>query len=167
MADVVAEMGGDDPEDGRRWQLALTALVEAILADSIEASALEFPTEHPFWGLVTRTQGREVAGALASLGYRSRRAWWLGGRSDPDPARPLPRTRLRGPGPDAPAPVPERRRDGRPVARGDRGRRRTPGGSGRRPDPRRTGHDARQARGPADRAVESMGPTPALLLDES
>jgi len=70
MADVVAEMGSDDPEDGRRWQLALTALVEAILADSIEASALEFPAEHPFWGLVTRTQGREVAGALASLGYR-------------------------------------------------------------------------------------------------
>lgn len=70
MADVVAEMGGDDPEDGRRWQLALTALVEAILADSIEASALEFPADHPFWGLLTRTQGREVAGALASLGYR-------------------------------------------------------------------------------------------------
>jgi hypothetical protein len=44
--------------------------VEAIVADAIEASALEFPGDHPFWGPFTRTQNRDIAHALASLGYR-------------------------------------------------------------------------------------------------
>ena len=48
----------------------LTGLVEAIVADAIEASALEFPDDHPFWGPFTRTQNRDIAHALASLGYR-------------------------------------------------------------------------------------------------
>ena len=70
MTTLVAKLAGDEPDDRRRWQLMLTGLVEAIVADAIEASALEFPAEHPFWGPFTKTQNRDIAHALASLGYR-------------------------------------------------------------------------------------------------
>jgi hypothetical protein len=70
MTTLVAKLAGDDPDARRRWQLMLTGLVEAIVADAIEASALEFPGDHPFWGPFTRTQNRDIAHALASLGYR-------------------------------------------------------------------------------------------------
>ena len=67
---LVDELAGADPADRRRWQLALAELVDAIVARSIEASTLAFPTDHPFWGEFTRTQARDIASALASLGYR-------------------------------------------------------------------------------------------------
>jgi hypothetical protein len=70
MHEVVDALGGDDPDERRRWQLAMADLVDAILADAISASALEFPTDHPFWGPFNREQGRDIAAALSSLGYR-------------------------------------------------------------------------------------------------
>jgi hypothetical protein len=70
MQDLVAALGGDSGDDRRRWQVALSDLVDAILADSIAASALEFPLEHTFWGPFTRAQSRDITAALASLGYR-------------------------------------------------------------------------------------------------
>ena len=70
MQDLVAALGGDSSDDRRRWQVALSDLVDAILADSIAASALEFPLEHSFWGPFTRAQSRDITAALASLGYR-------------------------------------------------------------------------------------------------
>ncbi len=70
MTTLVASLAGDDPDARRRWQLQLTGLVEAIVADAIEASALEFPEGHPFWGEFTRAQGRDIVEALSSLGYR-------------------------------------------------------------------------------------------------
>ena len=70
MTTLVAKLAGDDPDARRRWQLMLTGLVEAIVADAIEASALEFPDDHPFWGPFTKTQNRDISHALASLGYR-------------------------------------------------------------------------------------------------
>jgi hypothetical protein len=70
MQEAVAALAGDDPAERRRWQLAFSDLVDAILADAIAASALEFPTDHPFWGPFNRTQNREITAALASLGYR-------------------------------------------------------------------------------------------------
>jgi hypothetical protein len=70
MQELVAAIAGDSADDRRHWQSALSDLVDAILADSIAASALEFPQEHPFWGPFTRAQSRDIAGALASLGYR-------------------------------------------------------------------------------------------------
>ena len=48
----------------------MSGLVDAIIARAIEASALEFPRDHPFWGLFSQAQGRDVATALASFGYR-------------------------------------------------------------------------------------------------
>ncbi|MEO8437697.1 MAG: hypothetical protein ABI562_04500 [Chloroflexota bacterium] len=71
MVSLVASLAGTDDADARRrWQLQLTALVEAIVADAIESSALEFPEGHEFWGLFSRTQGRDITRALSSLGYR-------------------------------------------------------------------------------------------------
>ena len=67
---LVDRMGGDDPVARRRWQLTLSNLVDAIVAVSIEAAALEFPADHSFWGTFTLVQDREISQALASLGYR-------------------------------------------------------------------------------------------------
>jgi len=70
MTTLVASLAGTGDPDGRRhWQLLMTGLVEAIVADAIEAGALEFPGDHPFWSPFTRTQNRDIAHALASLGY--------------------------------------------------------------------------------------------------
>jgi hypothetical protein len=70
MQDLVAALGGDSGEERQRWQVALSDLVDAILADSIAASALEFPMDHTFWGPFTRAQSRDITSALASLGFR-------------------------------------------------------------------------------------------------
>jgi hypothetical protein len=70
MAEIVAAIAGDDPESRRRWQLAIAGLVDAILADAIEAGTMDFPTEHSFWGPFTVSQDRDIVRALASLGYR-------------------------------------------------------------------------------------------------
>ena len=70
MTSLVASLAADDPDGRRRWQLLMTSLVEAIVSDAIEAGSLEFPGDHPFWGLFTRAQDRDIAHALASLGYR-------------------------------------------------------------------------------------------------
>ena len=70
MHELVAALGGDSSDDRRLWQVALSDLVDAILADRIAASALEFPLEHPFWGPFTRQQSRDITAALSSLGYR-------------------------------------------------------------------------------------------------
>ena len=81
MTELVTAMAGDDPEERRRWQLTLSDLVDAIVADSIAAGALNFPEGHTFWGPFSRTQDREIAGALASLGYRfDGLGGWVDGR---------------------------------------------------------------------------------------
>jgi hypothetical protein len=78
---VAAALGGEDPADRRRWQVALSGLVEAIVARAIEASSLDFPADHPFWGPFTRSQNRDIAAALSSLGYRyDGLGDWLDGR---------------------------------------------------------------------------------------
>ncbi len=80
MTSLVAALADkSDPDAKRRWQLLMTSLIEAIVADAIEASALDFPPDHEFWGLFTRIQGRDIANALSSLGYRFD---GLGGWSD-------------------------------------------------------------------------------------
>ena len=67
---LVAQLGGDDPDERRRWQKEIGGLLEAVVARSMEASAFDFPTEHPFWGPFTRSQCRDIVAALASLGYK-------------------------------------------------------------------------------------------------
>ncbi len=70
MHTIVTTLAGDDVDERSHWQLLVTRLIEAIKADAIEASALELPDDHPFWGMFTRTERRQIAHALASLGYR-------------------------------------------------------------------------------------------------
>ena len=67
---LVAELAGSDPEAQRRWRLLLADLVDAIIGRAIEANALDFPDDDAFWGRFTQAQARDVAAALASLGYR-------------------------------------------------------------------------------------------------
>ena len=45
------------------------ALVEAVRLRAIDGAALTFPDEG-FWAPYTQLQGREIAAALAALGYR-------------------------------------------------------------------------------------------------
>jgi hypothetical protein len=79
--EMVAALAGDDPRERRRWQAALSDLVDAILADSLASTALDFPTDHPFWGPFTRAQDRDIASALSSLGFRfDGLGGWVDGR---------------------------------------------------------------------------------------
>ncbi len=67
---LVAQLAGDDETERRRWQLSMADLIDAILSRAIEAGALTFPVEHPFWGTFTLGQNRDIAIALGSLGFR-------------------------------------------------------------------------------------------------
>jgi hypothetical protein len=67
---IVATLGGEDEQERRRWQGSITGLLEALIARAIEASAFDFPTEHPFWGMFSRVQSRDITAALSSLGFR-------------------------------------------------------------------------------------------------
>jgi hypothetical protein len=70
MDRIVARLAGDDPDARRLWQARIGELLEALIARSIEASAFDFPADHFFWGPFTRSQCRDIMGALSSLGYR-------------------------------------------------------------------------------------------------
>ena len=70
MDQAVLALAGEDPDAQTRWRLGLSGLVEAIVARAIEATALEFPADHPFWGLFNQGQCLDIARALSSLGYR-------------------------------------------------------------------------------------------------
>jgi hypothetical protein len=70
MHTIVTSLAGGDVDERRHWLLLVTRLIEAITADAIEASALDLPDDHPFWGMFTRTERRQIAQALASQGYR-------------------------------------------------------------------------------------------------
>jgi hypothetical protein len=70
MLGAVARLAGDDADARRRWQGWLSGLAEALIGRSIEASAFDFPLEHPFWGPFSQVQNRDIASGLSSLGYR-------------------------------------------------------------------------------------------------
>jgi hypothetical protein len=67
---VVAAIAGPDPADAATWQIRITALSDAIVARAIEAGYLVLPEDHPFWGLFSDAERREIVEALASLGFR-------------------------------------------------------------------------------------------------
>jgi len=67
---TAASLGGSDPVERRNWQHRLSGLVEAIVARAIEASFLDFPEDHRFWGPFTRSQCRDIVASLASLGFK-------------------------------------------------------------------------------------------------
>jgi hypothetical protein len=67
---IAAALAEGDPAAEGRWQAHLRALVDAVTARAIDSAALDFPQEHAFWGPYTQQQCREIAAALAALGYR-------------------------------------------------------------------------------------------------
>lgn len=67
---TVSELAGDDPTERSRWQFELTGLADAVMAQALEAGAIDVALDHPFWEPFTRTQCRDIVAALASLGYR-------------------------------------------------------------------------------------------------
>ena len=111
MTSLVATLADDDAEARRRWQLLMTGLVEAIVADAIEASALEFPDDHVFWGAFTRVQSRDISHALVLARLPVRRARRLDGRTPSLAARPVAGARLRRARPDADPALADRGRD--------------------------------------------------------
>jgi hypothetical protein len=70
LTGLATTLAGGDPDDARRWQLLLAELVDALVARAIEAVHLDFPEDHAFWGPFSQPEARDVAAALASLGYR-------------------------------------------------------------------------------------------------
>ena len=112
MTTLVASLAGDDPDARRRWQLMLTGLVDAIVADAIEASALEFPDDHPFWGPFTLDPEPRHRPCPRIARLSLRRARWLDRRPLPIAARPVAGPRLRRARPDARPALAERGGDG-------------------------------------------------------
>jgi hypothetical protein len=70
MQRIVTAVAGTDQAEQRRWQLLLADFVDAVVARAIEACVFDFPADHPFWSPFTRPQGRDIALALSSLGFR-------------------------------------------------------------------------------------------------
>jgi hypothetical protein len=67
---VAGELGNGDREAESRMARLLGELVDAIVGGAIDACVLDFPLEHRFWADFNRAQCRDIALALASLGYR-------------------------------------------------------------------------------------------------
>ncbi len=70
MRSIVERLAAGDPDEQRRWQLLISDLVDAVVAGAIDAAALSFPEGHVFWGPYTQSECREIAAAMAALGYR-------------------------------------------------------------------------------------------------
>ena len=80
--DVVAVgLAGGEPGAADRWAELLDDLVAAIIDRALEESRFVFPRHHSFWGLFREDECREVAVALAALGFHPiPGAGWADGR---------------------------------------------------------------------------------------
>ncbi|MBI3745324.1 MAG: hypothetical protein HY264_02130 [Chloroflexi bacterium] len=67
---ATAALAGTDAAERRPWHASILALVSAIADRAVRAGWLDFPVGNPFWDTFTVPQCREIAGALAGLGYR-------------------------------------------------------------------------------------------------
>jgi hypothetical protein len=65
--DVIA---GEDGALRRDWEVLLSGFAETLTERSIDLGILDFPIGTAFWDTFTIEQCREIAGSLASLGYR-------------------------------------------------------------------------------------------------
>jgi hypothetical protein len=54
----------------RDWQVLLAGLASELAETAIERGVLAFPMGNPFWDALTVDQCRQVAGVLASMGFR-------------------------------------------------------------------------------------------------
>ena len=67
---VAATLAADDGGDRRAWEVAIRSVADAIVARTIAAGWLDFPSGNPFWDSFTVPQCRDIAGALAADGHR-------------------------------------------------------------------------------------------------
>ena len=67
---VAAALATDDTADRRAWEVAVRSVADAIVARTIAAGWLDFPSGNPFWDSFTVPQCRDIAGALAADGHR-------------------------------------------------------------------------------------------------
>lgn len=67
---LVDSLSAGDRDERQHVQGLLSELVDAVISGAIEACVLDFPTEGSFWADFNRNQCRDIAVALASLGYR-------------------------------------------------------------------------------------------------
>jgi hypothetical protein len=63
-------IAGEDGALRRDWEVLLSGLAETLTERSIDLGILDFPIGTAFWDTFTIEQCREIAGSLASLGYR-------------------------------------------------------------------------------------------------
>jgi hypothetical protein len=67
---LVDRLAGADVNARSAWKLRLSNFVDATIAAAIDDACFDFPGSHPFWGMFTTDQAREIARGLAALGYR-------------------------------------------------------------------------------------------------
>jgi hypothetical protein len=67
---IAATMAGDEGAEPAAWRARLGRLVASISQRAIEDGRLTLPEAHPFWGMFSLEEQREVVAALSSLGYR-------------------------------------------------------------------------------------------------
>lgn len=63
-------IAGEDGVMRRDWEVLLSGFAEALTERSIDLGILDFPIGTAFWDTFTIEQCRQIAGSLASLGYR-------------------------------------------------------------------------------------------------
>jgi hypothetical protein len=63
-------IAGTDGALRRDWEVLLSGFADALVERSIDLGILDFPIGTAFWDSFTIEQCRQIAGSLASLGYR-------------------------------------------------------------------------------------------------
>jgi hypothetical protein len=81
LRQVATRLADETALDGGRLQLLLIELCEQIASCALDAGAIGFPADHPFWAQFEPTEAQRLAVTLAQLGYRyDGHAGWLDGR---------------------------------------------------------------------------------------
>jgi hypothetical protein len=81
MLDALDAIAGSDGVRRREWEVLLSGLADALTERAIDLGVLDFPIGTAFWDTFTIDQCRQIAGSLASLGYRfDGRDGWEAGR---------------------------------------------------------------------------------------
>jgi hypothetical protein len=70
LAWVASRLAGGVAEEERRWYLQIAALRDACRTAAIDAGVIDLPEDGGFWSMFDPREAREVAVALASLGFR-------------------------------------------------------------------------------------------------
>lgn len=68
---VAAGLAADGMATAEHWAGLLDGLAAAIVDQALEDARFVFPADHDFWGLFLQDECRQIAVALAALGYHS------------------------------------------------------------------------------------------------